>query len=228
MQSRSFLWRRVAWCSLTVPAYGVGEAQAFSESPAAFCVQTHSNFTWDWEGRMGPMPFMSSCEVCASQDDGLTQYSAKMQDSRVFLLLAGTKLSACWWWLCPLVELMPFPWHWWSKVCLYLTALVSNVQLVETERKDKAGICCVLQSLWEITATTAVLAHSPELICMCLCSLSHLHTQYEHQAVRIRLKSQLVWRPGWKSYKECRSLSLRWKSWQEKNLFPRCAPVPEV
>lgn len=164
-----------------VLAYAVGEAQAFPESPAAFCVQTPSNFTWDWEGRTGPVPFRSSCEACASQGDGLTQYSAKMQDSRLFLLLAGTKLSACYWSLCPLLELMPFPWHWWSKVCLYLTALLPNGQLVEAERKEKTGTCSLLPSLWEITATIAVLAHSPELDCMCLCSLSRLHTQYLHQ-----------------------------------------------
>lgn len=76
-------------------AYDVGEAQAFPESPAAFCIQTPSNFSWDWAGRMGRVPFSSICEVCASQGDGLIQYSAKMQDSKVFLLLVGTKLSAC-------------------------------------------------------------------------------------------------------------------------------------
>lgn len=70
-------------------AYAVGEAQAFPESFAAFCVQTPSSFTWHWEGRTVPVPFRSGCEVCASQGDGLTQYSAKMQDSKVFLLLAG-------------------------------------------------------------------------------------------------------------------------------------------
>lgn len=99
-----------------VLAYAVGEAQAFPKSPAAFCIQTPSNFTWDWEGRTGPVPLRSSCEACASQGDGLTQYSAKMQDSRVFLLLAGTKLSACYWCLCSLLKLMPFPWHLWSSV----------------------------------------------------------------------------------------------------------------
>lgn len=76
-----------------VLAYAVGEAQAFPELPAAFCVQTPSNFTWDW--RTGPVPFRSSYEVYASKGDGLTQYPAKVQDSRVFPLLASTKLSAC-------------------------------------------------------------------------------------------------------------------------------------
>lgn len=72
---------------------------------------------------------------------------------------------------------MPFPDTGGAK-CACTSALVPNVQLDEAERKDKAGTCSILPSLWEITATTAVPAQSPELVCMCLCSLSHLHTQY--------------------------------------------------
>lgn len=63
-------------------ACAVGEAQAFPESPAAFCVQTPSNFIWHWEGRTDPVPIRSSCEVCASQGDGLTNTQLKCKTPR--------------------------------------------------------------------------------------------------------------------------------------------------
>lgn len=72
MYQDNLLLAHIELAASVVILLAVGEDQVFLESPAAFCNQTPTNFMWDWVGRIGPMPFRSSHEVCAFQGDGLT------------------------------------------------------------------------------------------------------------------------------------------------------------